>query len=185
MSRTLPKITRLEEVVAKVAEWHDQTEKLFRVLSEEADRTGNRESQLEMRRRLREFTAVREFLQSMLNKQRGIGLELLPEDLDGLPPELVAELSISDSDQQEIEILKLIEAEGGAISLDLLLVRWYRAKGAIIKRKALTSRLYRMQQKGRIFAVEGTKGIYSLLKQEEMPLGEPNESRDGLEEELT
>ncbi len=158
MSRPLQKIASLDEAIALLTDVQAYHEKVSEGFKELADQDG----QVEQHRYVRDCLAIRAYLEALQSKQRGSGLELLPEDLEGLPPELIAELSISDGDQQEIDIMKLIEAEGGTISLDLLLVRWYRAKKSIIKRKALTSRLYRMQQKGRIFSVEGAKGIYTL-----------------------
>lgn len=171
MARRLPKISRLEDVIAQVSVWQSYHENKLAIETEAQNPDGEREHH----RKRRECVAVIEFLSRHLQKQRGVGLELLPEDLEGLPEELVAELSITDSDQQELDILKLMEAEGGTISLDLLLVRWYQSKKQVMKRKPITSRLYRMQQKGRVFAVGGTKGVYSLHKQQEMPLGMEND----------
>jgi hypothetical protein len=175
MSRPLPKITSPDGALAELAQLEQYHQQVFEAFKETSDQHG----QIEQHRHIRNCLAIRGYLEGLQIKQRGSGLELLPEDLEGLPAELIAELSISDSDQQEIDIMKLIELEGGTISLDLLLVRWFRAKKAVMKRKAMTSRLYRMQQKGRIFAVEGTKGIYSLHKQEEMPLDSPHEASSG------
>jgi hypothetical protein len=182
MSRPLPKITTAEGALAQLGELQRYHEQLFEAFQESQDRDG----QVEQHRHVRECLAIRGYLDFLQTKQRGTGFELVPEDLEDLPPELIAELSISDGDQQEIDIMKLIEAEGGTISLDLLLVRWYRVKKAIIKRRALTSRLYRMQQKGRIFSVGGTKGIYSLHRQDGTPNDESDEaSKLGVGEELS
>ena len=131
---------------------------LFAALQE----TGDSQAAARHLSRQKLFESLVAFIQSLAEKQRGNGLGLLPEDLEGLPPEVIQELSLTDSDQQEIDILRLMEAEGGTISLDLLIVRWYRAKKELIRRRTLNSRLYRMQQKGRVFALPGTKGVYSL-----------------------
>lgn len=170
MTQRITNISSLEDAISRISAWQAYHDNQMSISTEANDPAGEREHF----RRSRECAAVVEFLSNHIQKQRGVGLELLPEDLDGLPAELVAELSLTESDQQELDILKLMEAEGGTISLDLLLVRWYQSKKHVIKRKPLTSRLYRMQQKGRIFAVGGTKGIYSLHKQQEIPLDATN-----------
>lgn len=179
MARRLPKIRKLEDAIAQVTDWEAYHERLAIVAAE----TRDSENEVEHHKRRLECRAMRGFLEGLLRKQRGIGFELLPEDLEGLPPELMSELGISDSDQQELDILKLMEDEGGTISLDLLLVRWYQAKRQIMKRRALTSRLYRMQQKGRIFALAGTKGVYTLHNPEEIRASDAAKIDDAEEQE--
>src|SRR5690606_16618245 len=100
------KITKVDEAIAQVAEWKAYHERLQLAAREARERTG----EVEHHRKRRECQTMLEFLEGLLQKQRGIGFELLPEDLEGLPPELKAELSITDSDQQELDILKLTEA---------------------------------------------------------------------------
>ena len=89
-------------------------------------------------------------------------LNLLPGDLEGLPDELIEELSVTGSDKAEFEILSVLEKRKGIASLDQLLIELYHSTGEIHKRQTLTSRLYRMTQKGLVFNVPNKKGVYSL-----------------------
>jgi hypothetical protein len=91
---------------------------------------------------------------------RLVRLSLTPEDLEGLPEELLSELSI-DSDKTEFAILSLIDESGGVISLDQLLVGLFRKTKEVHKRQTLTSRLYRMAQNKLVFNVPNKKGVYS------------------------
>jgi hypothetical protein len=88
-------------------------------------------------------------------------LALTWEEVEGLPPEVLAELSISDSDRSEFNIIAAIRAMGGVASLDRLIVYLYRESGELQKRSQLNQRLYRMVQKELIFSVPGKKGVYS------------------------
>lgn len=98
------------------------------------------------------------------NVQSGkpLQLGLTFDEIEGLPPELIQELSVSDGDRTDFTILKIVEAAGGVTSLDRILVGIYKETGEIMKRTTLTSRLYRMSQKGLIFNVPGKKGAYSV-----------------------
>lgn len=91
-----------------------------------------------------------------------VQLALTFEEIQDLPPELLQELSVSEGDRMDFTILKTVEAAGGVASLDRILVGLYKDAGEIMKRATLTSRIYRMSQKGLIFAVPGKKGAYSL-----------------------
>lgn len=82
-------------------------------------------------------------------------------ELEDLPPELVAELSITDSDKLDYSIAELIEKSGGVATLDRILVDIYKLTGEILKRQNLNARLYRMIQKGMVFSVPTKKGVYS------------------------
>lgn len=90
---------------------------------------------------------------------RNITLTL--EDIEGLPPELMQELSISDADRLEFTIVSIINDAGGILSLDKIIVGLYKKTGEVHKRSTLTSRLYRMIQKSLIYSVPYRKGIYS------------------------
>ncbi len=82
-------------------------------------------------------------------------------ELQDLPPELMAELSISDSDKLDFSIASLIEDVGGVATLDRVLISIYKLTGEILKRATLNARLWRMVQKEMIFSVPGKKGVYS------------------------
>jgi hypothetical protein len=89
-------------------------------------------------------------------------LALSWDEIEGLPKELLSELSLSDSDRTEFNIISSIRELGGVASLDRLLVHIYRQSGEVMKRTALNQRLYRMVQKDLIHSVPGRKGVYSI-----------------------
>lgn len=95
-------------------------------------------------------------------------LALSWDEIEGLPPELLNELSLSDSDRTEFNILSSVRELGGVASLDRLLVHIYRQSGEIMKRVALNQRLYRMTQKELLFGVPGKKGVYSIEPMSEL-----------------
>lgn len=89
-------------------------------------------------------------------------LALSWEEVQGLPPELLRELSVSDGDKLEFEVLKIMEDLGGVASLDRLLVALYQSTGEVHQRTWLNNRLYRMGQKEMLYSVPKRKGVYSL-----------------------
>lgn len=89
-------------------------------------------------------------------------LALTWEEVHDLPPDLMAELSVSEGDKLEFDILRILEDHGGVASLDRFLVELYRRGGDIYQRTWLNNRLYRMMQKDMIHSVPGKKGVYSL-----------------------
>jgi hypothetical protein len=91
-----------------------------------------------------------------------VQLSLRLEDIDGLPEELIRELSITDGDKAEFTIQALMHDHGGVMSLDQLLIGLYRKTGEIHKRSNLNARLYRMTKKNSLFDVPGRKGVYSV-----------------------
>jgi hypothetical protein len=89
------------------------------------------------------------------------------EEAQDLPDDLRAELSISDTDKAEYEILNIIEAQGGIAALDRILVEYYRATGEVMKRQMMVNRLYRMASKELIYSVPGKKGVYAVQREDE------------------
>lgn len=89
-------------------------------------------------------------------------LTLSWDEVEGLPPELLAELSISESDKTEFNIISILTDLGGKASLDRLLFALFKQSGEVTKRGALNQRLYRMVQKEMIYSVPGKKGVYSI-----------------------
>jgi len=67
-------------------------------------------------------------------------------------------------DKGETVLLNILEARGGIASLDQILVSLYKKTGEVMKRTTVTSKLYRMVQKGTVFPVPIKKGIYSTSK---------------------
>jgi len=129
----------------KRSEKHAETAKQFQELITDIDEAG----------KLPEQTS----LPSRQPKQ--IQLMLSFDELEGLPEELLQELSISGGDRTDYTMLKLIDDLGGIASLDRIIYGLYKQTGEINKRSTITSRLYRMTQKGLIFPVPGKKGVYS------------------------
>jgi hypothetical protein len=107
--------------------------------------------------------------QPILPARKTFRLALAPQDIEGLPEELLKELSVSEGDKAEFAIMSIIDDAGGIASLDQLLVGMYKKTGEIFKRQTLTSRLYRMAQKDLVFSVPARKGVYStkLINEEE------------------
>lgn len=101
---------------------------------------------------------------SKAKKSGQLTLSLTPDDLDGLPDDLISELSISGANKSEYSIMKLLEDFGGIMSLDQIIVGLYRMTKEINKRVAVTNRLYRMTTKGLVFSVPNKKGVYSLKR---------------------
>lgn len=92
-------------------------------------------------------------------------LTLRAEELVGLPAELLNELSEGAiPDKGDAAVLQALEDRGGIASLDQALISIYKGTGELWKRNTLTSRLYRMAQKGTIYPVPLRKGVYSLRR---------------------
>jgi len=89
---------------------------------------------------------------------------LKPDDIAGLPPELLAQLSLSESDLQDFELRKMISDCGGLMSLDHILIEQFRRTGEISDRGKLNSRLYRMVQKGLLHDVPKRRGVYTTVR---------------------
>ncbi len=123
----------------------------------------------------KEFDELLEYLESAHTRPLPKGqlvLALTPDDLDGLPEELVSELSISSADKAEFVVLSVMEEHGGIMSLDQIMVHYYRATGEIPRRTAMTNRVYRLGQKKLIKNVPGKKGVYCLASISDATLAE-------------
>ena len=83
-------------------------------------------------------------------------------DLSDLPPELVAELSASQIDVLERQILTIIEACGGSADLDQILIGLYRRFRVIQKRRFVQNKLWRMVRKGRVENTKSARGVFRL-----------------------
>jgi hypothetical protein len=99
--------------------------------------------------------------QPVLSPSKAVRLALAPQDIEGLPEDLLKELSVSEGDKTEFAIISIIEDNGGIATLDRLLIGMYKKTGEIYKRQTLTSRLYRMAQKELVYSVPTRKGVYS------------------------
>ena len=130
------------------------------------------------------FKELSSFLKSVdessEKKPKQYSLNLLPEDLEGLPAELMDQLSITSADKAEFLILSLMENAGGIMSLDQILVQYYKETKEVIKRTAMTNRMYRMVQKGLAFSVPHKKGVYSTT---ELDVKEVSNEQEGIKED--
>lgn len=90
-----------------------------------------------------------------------LSLGLTPDDLDGLPPELIAELNITEADKFEGYVVRKIRDAGGVLTLDKLLIACWRERNEIHKRNLLNAKLYRMTRKGLIWTVPNKKAVYT------------------------
>ena len=93
-----------------------------------------------------------------------VQLSLNLEDIDGLPEELIRELSITDGDKIDFTIQSLMQERKGVMSLDQLLIGLFRKTAEVHKRASLNARIYRMTTKGALFNVPGRKGVYSTME---------------------
>lgn len=146
------------EFVSQEAEYHDeQSSKLLTLNNEDAKGLYHYEKK-------RLFSALYNLLvdtQNRLNPDKSTST-ILPSELEGLPRELLEQLS---TDTHEINILKIMEDHSGPISLDRLILNFYKLHGEVLDRRKLTTKLYRMCKSGSLYTV-GERGIYSLYEPE-------------------
>ncbi|MEO1040072.1 MAG: hypothetical protein AAFX09_11040 [Pseudomonadota bacterium] len=83
-------------------------------------------------------------------------------NLDDLPADLRKELSISESDQLELDIQQVIRDYGGAANIDEILVSLWRATDKVHERVFISRKLYRMAKAEMIFSVPKRKGMYAI-----------------------
>lgn len=115
------------------------------------------------------FAAIADFIDSVpdrpaqypLQPVAATGLTLTAQDIEGLPEELVKELSISEADIADFAIVSVVDEAGGILSLDKILILLYKKTGEINKRTAVNARIYRMVQRGSMYSVPGKKGVYA------------------------
>ncbi len=84
-----------------------------------------------------------------------------PTELKGLPPEIIKQLHLNDSDKKDLNLIEIIE-QFGPVGIDKILVQYYLKHGEILDRQKLMTRLYRMKLKGLVKTVGGRKGIYEV-----------------------
>lgn len=125
---------------------------------------GNDEEHKKHFARVQIFAALNNFLED-LNKRLTPApsqTNILPSELESLPPELIEQLS---TDNQEMDFLKIIEDHDGTISLDRLILSYYKLHEVILDRRKTTAKFYRMIKSGSIYSIGG-KGIYSIYEPE-------------------
>lgn len=94
------------------------------------------------------------------NKAINSSIYIAPQDIEGLPAELLAQLNIGDAERQEFDIIDTIDNAGGMASIDKILVGYYRKTNEILERNKLMSKLYRMTVKGTLYSHPNKKGVY-------------------------
>jgi hypothetical protein len=85
-----------------------------------------------------------------------------PLHLDDLPDDFVEELSLSPADTQDAQLMELLRIADRPLTINELMVGSLRKYNVRYKRTALSSRLYRMTQRGLIVSVPKQKGVYAL-----------------------
>ena len=101
-------------------------------------------------------------LDDLLNNPESLSpfaVRLIPEDLKD-------EISLTDTDKFEIDVLNLIDkAKGKRISINNLLIALKIHTGITYSRSNLNNRLYRMVKKDILFSVPGRKGLYTTNRE--------------------
>lgn len=86
------------------------------------------------------------------------------EELKGLPPELIKQLSVKPKSEEQYKLIaEIIGESGGTADINTILIAIYKKTNVVCKRNTLVSNLYRMAGKGMIRQVPGRLGIYSLI----------------------
>ncbi|MDX2373402.1 hypothetical protein NJD71_04580 [Psychrobacter sp. PP-21] len=115
------------------------------------------------RNRSKDFLSLKQFIENNYReKPSSNSIYITPNDLIGLPPELIAELNISESDKQDFLLMEVVEDLGGIASIDKIMIRVYHKTGEILERQKLGAKLYRMISKNLIYSLPSKKGVYSL-----------------------
>ncbi|MEM7764535.1 MAG: hypothetical protein AAF290_10670 [Pseudomonadota bacterium] len=155
-------MSKLEEMVAFVKEqiqFHSERASHFE------KNKFRREKHLETANK---FNELKTFIESPVpikyTHPEQLSLALSPSDIVDLPDELKSELSIGKTDEEEFTIVRILEHAGGIMSLDQVLIGFYRETGVVMKRATMNNRLNRMMSKNMIFGVPGKKGVYSLAQ---------------------
>lgn len=102
------------------------------------------------------------------NAKTSVSGDLMPEDLDGLPEEVLQKLGLRPSDRQEFLITEIIRDLGGAAIITKIMVELYKrmtddqARSEFPDRKEFGAKIYRMTHKNLISASTNGKGWYCL-----------------------
>ncbi|AUM13578.1 hypothetical protein [Ketobacter alkanivorans] len=85
---------------------------------------------------------------------------LNPLDIDDLPEDFREEISITEGDKQDAQIIELMRIANRPLDLNEILIACWRKYNVQHKRNQLTARLYRLSKRGEIHPVN--KGTYAL-----------------------
>ena len=108
---------------------------------------------------LTEYKNILNFLEDSLPKNSSLFIN--PDDLIGLPDELIQELNLNASEFKDFQLIDVIKSLGGVAGIDKILIGFFKATKEIENRTRLTSRLYRMSTRGLVFPHPTRKGIYA------------------------
>lgn len=131
------------------------------------------------RKRAKQFEELSWFIKENYSQSPTItnSIYISPNDIKGIPLELLAQLNISDSDKQDFQIIEAIDSVGGVASIDKILIAYYHHAKEILDRQKLMAKLYRMSIKGIVYSHPNKKGVYSTkpIEERETKGGENNE----------
>lgn len=134
------------------------------------EKRDNREKAIEYKKHIQNLRAFIGDFEALEAKTRPIPVSN-GEDLSDLPPELLKELSSTKTDELETQIVTIINAASTVADIDTILINLYRRFEVVQTRRFLQNKLWRMTQKEIIWSVEGKKGSYTTIPQNE-PLPE-------------
>lgn len=118
-----------------------------------------------------EHRALLEYLEQQKTRETFAGVSVPPvpnsdaDDITGLPPELLAELSMTSAKAQSDVLVQIINERGGTATLDQILIDLYKKHGEVGKRVLIQNRLYRLYKKGHLWPLPGRKGVYTTAPQ--------------------
>lgn len=131
------------------------------------------------KKRAKQFEELAQFIQENCSRPSTItsSIYISPSDIKGIPPELLAQLNISDSDKQDFQIIEAIDNVGGVASIDKILIAYYHHTKEVFDRQRLMAKLYRMSTKGIVYSHPSKKGVYSTkpIEEKEIKGGENDE----------
>lgn len=108
------------------------------------------------------FTKILDHSNSSAVQTPTVSGDLTPEDLEGLPDEILDKLGLKESDRQEMAIVGIIKDLGGAAVIPKIMLKLYEQTGTIPERNVLAAKLYRMTAKGLLQSSNIGKGWYCL-----------------------
>jgi len=99
---------------------------------------------------------------------RGISFSLEDEELEDLPLSVLQELKFAGAKRHQV-ILEVLTENGGAASLDQLLVRYWRKTELEVTRQQMVATLHRMTRKKSIERIAGQQGVYAITERKNGP----------------
>lgn len=135
------------------------------------EQRNNRERAIEFAKHAQNLKAFIADYESLQAKTRPIPV-VNGDDLSDLPPELLKELSATRTDELETQIVTILNASNCVADIDTILINLFRRFEVVQTRRFLQNKLWRMTQKEIIWSVDGKKGSYTTIPQNELLLDE-------------